>query len=87
MKWNIWHTFLTVALLAGCAPTSTNVHQCPPDHFADVGNKVPAARAVEARLFHVVRVIDGDTVVILYDEVLTSVRLPRIQAPCHGTCH
>jgi len=75
MKWNNRQRICQVAaavILAGCTPTSTNIHQCPP------------ARTVEARLFRVVRIIDGDTFVVVYDERATSVRPPRIDAPERG---
>ena len=35
-------------------------------------------------MFRVVRVIDGDTFTVRYDEVETSVRPPRIDAPERG---
>ena len=44
----------------------------------------PASRAVEARCYRVIRVIDGDTLVIRYDEEATRVRLLAIDAPERG---
>ena len=38
-------------------------------------------RVITARDFQVVRVIDGDTLVIHYDGEPTSIRLPRVNAP------
>ena len=40
-----------------------------------------ATRVITARHFHVERVIDGDTLVIVYDGEQTSVRLARVNAP------
>ena len=40
-----------------------------------------ATRVITARDFQVVRVIDGDTLVIHYDGEPTSIRLPRVNAP------
>jgi len=40
-----------------------------------------ASRVITARHFHVERVIDGDTLVIVYDGERTSIRLARVNAP------